>query len=481
MVLNIVYVVNQIVVRDRGREFHMKRFRREHIPAGSFRAEKQQPVLLQAFLGTCVGVALYDRIAKVGGMIHILLPEPPSTPPHEHPEKYAETGLPALLKELFAMGADPVNLTATVAGGALVAPLSQLDVNLNIGGRSTEIALEILNRHGIRVVKSETGGFFTCTLELNMETGQFAIKPASLPREEMDKEFSFSPPTSEDVARTINNLKPIPQAALKILSMVHEKRHDIRAITQELAKDQVLSARVLQTSNSAMFAGRIQIESIKDAVLLLGETLLVKLIITAAVKTYFNQTGTTGYSLCKGGIFFHAVGCGVAAEKIAAITGRATPKIAYTAGLLHDIGKVVLDQYITQACPLFFRGIHHDGAAALDLEKKILAMTHCDTGALLAKKWNFSPALTEVIRFHHTPEQAANHKDLVRIVYLADLLMSRFNAGLELEKIKTKNILTTLENLGLTVLDLPGLIDSIPLNSFDIKDQTSSPTTKVHS
>jgi putative nucleotidyltransferase with HDIG domain len=216
-------------------------------------------------------------------------------------------------------------------------------------------------------------------------------------------------------------------------------------------------------------------------VLLLGETLLVKLIITAAVKTYFNQTGTTGYSLCKGGIFFHAVGCGVAAEKIAAITGRATPKIAYTAGLLHDIGKVVLDQYITQACPLFFRGIHHDGAAALDLEKKILAMTHCDTGALLAKKWNFSPALTEVIRFHHTPEQAANHKDLVRIVYLADLLMSRFNAGLELENIKTKNILTTLENLGLTVLDIPGLIDSIPLSSFDIKDQTSSPTTKVHS
>ncbi|MCP4118108.1 MAG: HDOD domain-containing protein [Desulfobacteraceae bacterium] len=458
----------------------MERFRREHIPAGNFRVEKQQPVLLQAFLGTCVGVALYDRVAKVGGMIHILLPEPPSSLSPEYPEKYASTGLPALLKELFAMGADPVNLTATVAGGALVAPLSQLDVNLNIGGRSTEIAMDILNRHGIRVIKSETGGFFTCTLELDMETGQFAIRPASLQREDTDKEFNFSPPTSEDVARTINNLKPIPQAALKILRMVHEERHDIKAVTEELAKDQVLSARVLQTSNSAMFAGRIRIESIKDAVLLLGETLLVKLIITAAVNNYFNQAGARGYSLCKGGIFFHAVGCGAAAEKIATLTGRAAPKIAYTAGLLHDIGKVVLDQYITRACPLFFRGIHHDGTAALDLEKKILSLTHCDTGALLAKQWNFSPALTEVIRFHHTPEQAADHKDLVRIVYLADLLMSRFNTGLELEMIKTKNILTTLDNLGLTALDFPALIDSIPLSSFDIKDQTSTPTTKVH-
>jgi len=451
----------------------MESFRREHIPAGSFKAEKQRPVLFQAFLGTCVGVALYDRVANVGGMIHILLPEPPSSFPPEYPEKYASTGLPALLRELFILGADPENLTATIAGGALVAPLSQMDVNLDIGGRSTEIALNILKNAGIRVVKSETGGFFTCTLELNMETGHFAIKPVSIRSNTTEKEFSFSPPTTGEIAMTIKNLKPIPQAALKILRMIDNGHHDINAITRELTKDQVLVARVLQIANSAMFAGRVKIEDIRDAVLLIGEMLLEKLIITAAVKAYFNQAGSKGYSLCKGGIFFHAVGCGVTAEKIATITGRAEPKIAYTAGLLHDIGKVVLDQHITKACPLFFRGIQHDNTSSIDVEKKVLNTTHCDTGTMLAEHWNFSSALTEVIAFHHTPEKAVEHKDLVRIVYLADILMSRFNSGLELEKVGESHLSTTLDNLGLTSLDLPKIIDSIDLSFFDIKDETS--------
>ena len=454
--------------RQEGR-LDMNLLRREHVPAGSFRVEKKSPVLLQAFLGTCVGVALYDNVAKVGGMIHILLPEPPSTNPPESPEKYASTGLPLLLKELFVLGADPANLKATIAGGALVAPLSQIDINLDIGGRSTEIAMDILNHAGIKIIKSETGGFFTCTLELDLSTGQFSIRPVSFRGKNIEQEFSFTPPTKQEIEKTIEGLKPIPQAALKILRMIHEENHDIQAITRELAMDQVLGARVLKIANSAMFAGRVSIDSIKDAVLLLGENLLLRMIITAALKEYFNQAGDTGYSLCKGGIFFHAVGCAMVAEKIAILTDRETPKIAYTAGLLHDIGKVVLDQHITKVCPLFFRGIHHDGTSAIELERKIFGTTHCDTGTLLAEQWNFSSPLIQVIASHHTPETATSHRDLVSIVFVADLLMSRFNAGLELEKIKSSKFLDTLDYLGLTLPDLPYIIDSIPLASFDAK------------
>ena len=323
--------------------------------------------------------------------------------PPEYPEKYASTGLPLLIKELFALGADPCNLTATIAGGALVAPLSELDIHLDIGGRSTEIAIDTLNRFGIKIVKSETGGFFTCTLELDMETGQFAIKPVSIENPGNEQTFSLTPPSEQDITETIKNLKPIPQAALKILRMIQDDRHDIKEITRELGKDQVLGGRVLKITNSAMFSGRIKIESIQDAVLLLGESMLLKMIITAALKDYFNQVGDSGYSLCRGGIFFHAVGCAMVAEKIAELTNREPPKTAYTAGLLHDIGKVVLDQQIAKVYPLFFRGIHHDGTSAIVLEQKILGTTHCVTGALLARQWNFSSALIETICFHHTP------------------------------------------------------------------------------
>ncbi|MCK5837140.1 MAG: chemotaxis protein CheD, partial [Desulfobacula sp.] len=144
----------------------------EHIAAGQFKTGKAEATIYQAYLGTCLGVALYDPSAKVGGMIHILLPEPPGIISALFPEKYASTGVPMLITDLIKLGAAPENLKASIAGGALMGPVSQQDINLDIGGRSAEIAVSILETLGIKTIRSETGGFFTCTLELNMATGE---------------------------------------------------------------------------------------------------------------------------------------------------------------------------------------------------------------------------------------------------------------------------------------------------------------------
>jgi len=152
--------------------------RTEHIPAGQMKADKNATGIYQAYLGTCLGVALYDKAHKIGGLIHILLPEPLGSMGDQFPEKYASTGIPMLLDQLIHLGSAPKHLRATIAGGALVGPVSQQDMGLDIGGRSADIAQAILQSHGIEIVNSETGGFFTCTLELNMESGETAIKPA---------------------------------------------------------------------------------------------------------------------------------------------------------------------------------------------------------------------------------------------------------------------------------------------------------------
>ena len=276
-------------------------------------------------------------------------------------------------------------------------------------------------------------------------------------------------PIDKDIIEIIKKLQPIPQTALKILRMVQDEDCGIKAVADELSMDQVLSARTLRLCNSAMFSGRVEIETLNDAVLLLGESMLVQSIITAAVKSYYNQTGQTGYSLCKGGLFFHALGCAVTAEKIADTTKKVSPHKAYAAGLLHDIGKVVLDQYIAGVYPMFFRGINRDGKHSIDMEKKFFGTTHCNTGAFLARKWNFPKSLIEVILFHHNPDKSMKHKQMVSIVYIADLLMSIFNTGLELESFNAEYIATALDTIGLTMDELPGIIDSIPLKAFDSK------------
>lgn len=439
----------------------MEYHRTEHIAAGSYTAKKNVSDVYQAYLGTCLGIALYDRNTRIGGLIHILLPEPLSLTSCEFPEKYASTGIPLLLNELISLGAHPEDLEATIAGGALVGPVTRQDINLDIGGRSAEIAQTLLKKYGVKILKSETGGFFTCTLELNMATGQTTISPAW--EDVANTTNDFIPPTINDIHETINSLKPIPQTALKIFRMFYEDNHDIEEMAMELSKDQVLSAQTLKICNSALFAGNIKIDTLKEAVLLLGQNLLIKSVITAAVNNYFNQSSISGYSLCKGGMFFHAVGTATTAEKIAELSKKSTPKHAYAAGLLHDIGKVVLDQFISKGSPLFFRNLKLEHETSLSSEKKILGINHCEVGSFLAKNWRFSTALKETILFHHTPEKATENKDLANIIYLADLLMDKFSTDLEHEKMNADRLSSVLEQLNMSMADLPGLVDAIPV------------------
>jgi putative nucleotidyltransferase with HDIG domain len=433
----------------------------EHIAAGCLKAGKQSSNIYQAYLGTCLGVTLYDRTQKIGGMIHILLPEPLGTMNTDLPEKYASTGIPLLIHQLVSLGSSPENLTAVIAGGALVGPVSQQDIGLDIGGRSADIARSILESRNIDIIKSETGGFFTCTLELNMATGETSINPSW--EDVCKSQGDFIPPSLDDIQNTIENIKPIPQTALKIFRMFRDNRYGISDITRTLSRDQVLGGQTLKLCNSAIFAGTVKIDTLKDAVLLLGEDMLVKSVITAAVNSYYDQTGT-GYSLCRGGLFFHAVGVAMTAEKIAIRTGKVAGENAYTAGLLHDIGKVILDQYISDYSPLFFRNLSIEKESFLTSEKKLLGITHCEVGALLAKKWQFPTGLSRVIRHHHHPEKAKDNKDLVYIVFLADLLIEKFHTGYELEKMQTQSIGHVLDHLGLTMADIPEIIDAIPIH-----------------
>ena len=150
---------------------------KEYVSAGNFAIEDSRKKLLVALLGTCVGVALYDKENSIGGIIHLLLPEPSGTTTSWQPENYASLGLPYFIKRLRHSGAD--KLEAVVAGGSLLGPVSKQDMALNIGGRTTEIVFEILQEENIPVIKSETGGCFGSNLTLNTKTWEAAINAIS--------------------------------------------------------------------------------------------------------------------------------------------------------------------------------------------------------------------------------------------------------------------------------------------------------------
>ena len=437
----------------------------QHISAGSFHVGSAQSIILEAYVGTCVGVALFDPDARVGGMAHFLLPEPVSANADWQPEKYAASGMPVFLEALYKAGARSGSLRATLAGGALVGPVDDMDLNLDIGGRTAEAAERILRAEGIHIDRIETGGFFSCCIQMDLQDGACRIEPSGVAG--MNAARPALLPAEGDIERAFDRLQPVPQAALKIMRLIDQDEYDTRLLASEVRHDQVLSARTLQLANSVMFATRHRIESIDHALMFLGVNLFMKFVVTAAVEAFYSQS-ESGYSLVRGGLYHHATGTGLVAERLARLTEAAKPGQAYTAGLLHDIGKVVLDQFVAGAAPLFYRRLIEEKTSDFTrAEQAVFGTTHTEVGHRLAQRWSFPDSLAAAIRWHHCPERSQTHAALSHIVFLANLIMSRFHSGLEIEAQDSGSLAARLQAVGLSLERLPAVVDSIPLAVFE--------------
>lgn len=436
----------------------------QYVASGNYVISERKKAILEACLGTCVGVTLCDRASEVGGLIHLLLPEPTGLDKPWNPEIYATTGLPLFIQALCDAGAKKNRLKACIAGGALVGPVSRQDLELDIGGRTTEVVQTILRDEGIPITQEETGGYFSCRLSLDLQRFESSIHPIDHPT------FSainhFKKPSPGEISEAVQLVRPIPQIALKIVRMIHKGNFSMDEVAKEIKQDQIISAKIIRLSNSVFIGLKKKIDSIDRAIVILGEKLLLKLVVSASLELYLSDWGQ-GYSLCKGGLFQHALRTAMVAEELAQFTGRASSEIAYTGGLLHDIGKVVLDQYISSNYPFFYRRTQIDGIELCEAESERLGVTHPEAGGVLAKNWSLPETLTDTITHHHYPEQATVDPELAHLVYFADLLMSRFQVGQELECLNMDNLFSRLDRIGLTPPQFPMIVDLIPQKIFD--------------
>jgi putative nucleotidyltransferase with HDIG domain len=432
---------------------------RTSVAAGGFRVSKSKPEILEAVLATCVGVVIVDRAAGVGGLHHILLPEQASRDADFCPEIAASSGLPLFLDALRSEGCTPQNMETTIAGGALFGNLTPMDLDLDLGGRSVEVVNSILKEAGIRVANSETGGYFGYRLQLDLRSLQSEIEPLFL-----GAAAGIASPgrvSPVDLDSVIGRIQPIPQIALKIIREIQSEDYGLRDIGHEIRHDQVMTAKVLKVCNSPYVGSKEEIKSVEQAIVMLGSRFVGQLILSSAMGQFFSGCQRS-YSMSKGGLYHHSICTGIVAEHLSRKTKKASPDVAYTAGLLHDIGKVLLDQYVASAMPRFYRALVEKGDNMLEAERSLLGITHAEAGARLAELWALPLPLRDAISYHCQPTRSEHDSALAHLIYLADLLVSRFFAGLDLDRIDTEQLDVTLQHLGLDVKSLPPLISQLP-------------------
>jgi len=432
----------------------------KYVGTGSLSVGGPQDVILVALLASCVGVAMFDRGARVGGLFHVPLPEPVSAGNPWQPENYASTGLPLFINTLCKAGAKKENLEAVVAGGALFG--NALEDNLDLGGQTADVVMAILKRESIRIRQAETGGLYNMCLSLDLNTWECTIKPQYPPL----LKGSVEKPTMEEINRAIARVQPIPQVAIKIVRMLGHNCYSLQDVAEEVLRDQIIAAKVLRLSNSALIGWDGPIDSVDQALIVLGEKMFLLLVMSSFMEVFFVESGH-GYSLCKGSLYHHTVGTALVAEKLARITGMAPPAVAYTAGLLHDIGKVVLDHFVARNIPLFYRRTHEEIIDLEQAELEILGIGHTEAGGRLASLWSIPQNLTEAILYHHQPEKAIIDPELTHIVYLADLILSQFWVSGTLERQNTGPLEACLKTLGIRSSQLSTIVDSISWNALN--------------
>lgn len=142
---------------------------------------KAPDVITTLGLGSCIGLVFYDPVAKIGGMVHYMLPDSTQVRNNSNIAKFADTGINELLKRVIAAGANRGRLVAKIAGGAKMFEVSGLSDVGNIGARNAAAAKQMLKSLGIRLVAEDTGLNYGRTVELHCDTGEFYIKSVGKP------------------------------------------------------------------------------------------------------------------------------------------------------------------------------------------------------------------------------------------------------------------------------------------------------------
>jgi putative nucleotidyltransferase with HDIG domain len=209
-----------------------------------------------------------------------------------------------------------------------------------------------------------------------------------------------------------------------VVSQVLEKTRDqnanLREISSLIATDQALVTMYLKLVNSAFYGFSRRITTLQQAITLLGFRSVRNVIVNASVVSLFRKRSF--HNRHRLFLWEHSVSCAVAAKQLAQVTGYPAKEEAFTAGLLHDIGKVVIDQYAPKNSMAVLRKIE-EGMETRAAEREILGVDHTEIGYLIAERWNLPKSLCAVIRHHHEPDLATDAGDgkLLQLVAAANV------------------------------------------------------------
>ena len=228
----------------------------------------------------------------------------------------------------------------------------------------------------------------------------------------------------------IRDLPTLPFVALEVNKLLEDPDVCLSKVSEVIEKDQTIAIKILKLVNSAFYGCRSSVNTLSKAIMLLGfNTVRNAVLSVSVIEAFSGADDLEGFKM--DGFWRHSVGVAVISKKLAELTDAQAPDNCFVAGLLHDIGKVILSGYFKELFEKIWTTSRVENLSFYAAEKKESRVDHAMIGGHLAKKWALPKDLVDTIRCHHVVRESVDNYRLLVIVHVADLMINNSYAGLE--------------------------------------------------
>ncbi len=268
----------------------------------------------------------------------------------------------------------------------------------------------------------------------------------------------------------VKEMPPLPQSIIKILEITKKDDSSAHDLSKIFERDPTLAVNILKLANSPIYGFASRISTISHAIVCLGLETVKSIALTSSTHDMLNKE-IPAYGLGEGMLWQHSIASGSCAKIIAQRIGYNDCEEAYIAGMLIDIGKIILSSFAEDQFNQVMEKSEKDKIPFNKAEQDVLGFGHPQVGGRIIKKWNLPSALVEAVQYHHQPDKAETHKTLTYIVHLADAISCMLGVGLGNDGLMYEIEENTLDVLGINKEDVESIMSELADTVHDIEQE----------
>ncbi len=253
----------------------------------------------------------------------------------------------------------------------------------------------------------------------------------------------------EDIFAKIPEVPRMPAAVQQAVSMLNDPDADLGQLADIISVDPGITANLLRLANSSLFRGTKEITTVREAVVRLGAAKVCQMVISLGVAPQVKKPAA-GYDLPKGQLLLNSIAVAASSEQIASSLQMRPPEHTFASGLLSNIGKTILSEFLEVDAGPILEMAQQDNIPFEEAERRVLGTDHCEVGAALLQEWELPSAIVQVVRYKLEPDLCPQKDTALDLVHAGDILAKMSGLGLGLDGLLYQPSQKVVERLQLT-------------------------------